>query len=135
MRSINSLEVRTKLWMGKNEFKEALIVASLYENPRNYTMVYRASDIKSFAHGNLIGKLFLLQKGGYIHLEYSETSESKNNKEKHFQIDNMSLTLTGIELLNSLSFRVFSLNILKHIFLSVVVAIIVIIVLKKLGLQ
>ena len=131
IRSINSIENRAHVIMAKDEFKEALIHASIYENAQSHILSFKSKDMESFSNGNLIGKLIILKKGGYIIFNYSKI----NNDKDSYQVDNLALTLSGIELLTSYSFVFFSLKSLKHIFLSSIVAIVVVILLRKLGFK
>ncbi len=131
VRSINSLAHRMYVSMSKDEYKEALLYASSYENIKNHTLAFEAKDAESFSNGNIIGKLIILKECGYIIFRYSKAKDGSN----HYQVDNMALTPTGIELLTSYSFVFFSLKSLKHILLSSVIAIIVVFLLSWLGLK
>lgn len=75
MRSINNVETRTQVLMTKDEFKEALIQVATYENPRNFIVCFSSKDMESYANGNLIGKLIILENSGYIILKYSKLED------------------------------------------------------------
>jgi hypothetical protein len=129
IRSINSLVHRTQAAFAKDEYKEALLHALSYENPRSHVLCFKDEDINNFANGNLISKLFILDKSGYIVMKYTERQKGE------YLVDNMAITPTGIELLESYSFNILPKKTIKQLSLATLVAIVVYIVMGYFGFR
>ena len=87
-----SLETHINLIISKKSQKEALEIAALYENPRNFNLSFPESDLTDNDHGNMINKIKMLADEGYINWKYSK-STTDDSGEIHYQVDSMALTV------------------------------------------
>lgn len=129
IRSINSLEHRAQAVFAKDEYKEALLHALLYENPRNHVLCFKHKDMNNFENGNLIGKLFILERSGHIIMKYTESSKGE------YCIDNMAITPSGIELLEIYSFNILPKKTIKQLSLASIAAVVVYLVMGYFGFR
>ena len=129
IRSIYSLKHREQAVFAKDEYKEALLHALLYENPRTHVLGFNDEDMNNFQNGNLIGKLFILESSGHIIMKYSESSKGG------YRIDNMTITPSGIELLETYSFNILIKKTIKQVSIASIVAVVVYLVMGYLGFR
>lgn len=97
-----NLETYANLFISKKIQKEALEIAALYENPKNFTLSFTESDFNDNSHENLIGKIKLLAEGGFIKWKVNECPKDEND-EMYYQVEKMTLTVEGEKLLRSYS--------------------------------
>lgn len=97
-----NIDIHGLLFLSKRYQIEALEMAVRYNNPQQFVLCFSEKDMNDPSDGNLVGKIKFLVDEGYIIWSYSDY-EKNDPEEKHFQLDNIRLTIEGEKLLKSYS--------------------------------